>query len=89
MQTTGQMDGKTIMMYTTRWCSDCWRAKKVMDSLSVAYVEVDITLDEDALDRVQQLNNGRHSVPTILFPDDTVLTEPSNLELMAKLQTLV
>lgn len=77
-----------IVMYTTDWCIDCWRAKQVMQSLKVPYQEVDITTDEDAFERVLQLNNGKRSVPTIVFPDGSVLTEPSAPVLMQKLQRL-
>jgi mycoredoxin len=75
-----------ITMYTTQWCPDCWRAKKILKSLDVPFVEVDITKEHDAIAIVERLNNGNRSVPTILFPDGSVLTEPANHELMAKLQ---
>ncbi|RIK39746.1 MAG: NrdH-redoxin [Chloroflexi bacterium] len=77
-----------IVMYTTDWCADCWRAKQVMQSLKVSYQEIDITTDDDAFERVLQLNNGKRSVPTIVFPDGSVLTEPSAPVLMQKLQRL-
>jgi mycoredoxin len=32
------------------------------------------------------LNNGNRSVPTIIFPDGSVLTEPSTSALAQKLQ---
>ena len=73
-------------MYTTDWCADCWRAKQVMDSLKVTYKEVNITQDDEAIDLVMRLNNGNRSVPTIIFPDGTVLTEPKMTVLMQKLQ---
>jgi mycoredoxin len=77
-----------ITMYSTNWCSACWRAKAVMDSQQIAYTEVDITLDEEAAEFVQRINNGYRSVPTILFPDGSILTEPRTSVLMEKLQTL-
>ena len=33
----------------------------------------------------EQINHGMHSVPTILFPDGTVLVEPAFAQLSAKL----
>ena len=33
---------------------------------------------------VMEANGGRRSVPTILFPDDSILVEPSNQELAEK-----
>lgn len=82
-----QTDNSAIVMYTTDWCADCWRAKQVMNSLKVSYTEVNITQDDDAIDLVMRLNNGNRSVPTIIFPDGTVLTEPKMTVLMQKLQT--
>lgn len=77
-----------IKMYTTQWCPDCWRAKSVMQDQGVTFEEIDIEHDEDAQDLVQRLNNGNLSVPTILFPDGDVLTEPSTTTLMTKLAAL-
>ncbi len=78
-----------IVMYTTEWCPDCWRAKQVMGSMKVPYQEVNINRDEAAVDVVIRLNNGNRSVPTIVFPDGSILTEPSTTALVQKLQSLV
>lgn len=80
--------GQSIRMYTTNWCPDCFRAKKVMQSMQVQFDEIDITHDEEAIELVIRLNNGHRSVPTIVFPDGSVLTEPSAIILMQKLQSL-
>ncbi len=77
-----------IVMYTTEWCSDCWRAKQVMGSMKVSYEEINISNDEAAIELVIRLNNGSSSVPTIVFPDGSILTEPSTTVLVQKLQTL-
>ena len=77
-----------IKMYTTGWCPDCWRAKSVMQSRGVEFEEIDVESDEDAKELVQRLNNGFMSVPTIVFPDGDVMTEPSTTALMAKLSAL-
>lgn len=74
-----------IQVYTTRWCPDCWRAKKVLESHHISYHEVDISQDEDAADLVLRLNHGFRSVPTLVFPDGSTLTEPANHELVKKL----
>lgn len=75
-----------ITMYTTTWCGDCRRAKRIFADFGVAYVEVNIESDEDAAELVETLNDGLRSVPTIVFPDGGILVEPSNTALMAKLQ---
>ncbi len=83
-----QVNGAPIVMYTTEWCPDCWRAKQVMGSMKVNYQEININEDEDAIELVIRLNNGNRSVPTIVFPDGSILTEPSTGVLMQKLRTL-
>ncbi len=74
-----------IIMYTTSWCGDCRRSKKVFAALGVPYTEIDIEQHADAAEIVRRLNNGSQSVPTIVFPDGTKLVEPSNATLEAKL----
>jgi mycoredoxin len=77
-----------IVMYTTAWCVDCWRAKQVMDSMQVEYTEIDIAEDPDAVELVMRLNRGNRSVPTLIFPDGTVMTEPRTTALVEKLASL-
>jgi mycoredoxin len=74
-----------IVMYSTRWCGDCRRAKRLFDALGVPVIEINIDEDRIAAARVVRLNDGMRSVPTILFPDGSVLVEPSNAALEAKL----
>lgn len=78
-----------IIMYTTSWCGDCRRAKRIFAAWSVPYTEVDIEEDRAAAALVIRLNAGKRSVPTILFPDGTKLVEPSNAALEAKLAPYV
>lgn len=84
-------EGETreIVMYSTTWCGDCRRAKRIFAALGVPFTEVNIDEDTDAAAIVTRLNGGNRSVPTILFPDDTVLVEPSNATLEAKLAPFV
>ena len=74
-------DDKAIIMYGTTWCGDCHRSKRVFDERGVAYRWVNIETEPEAAARMMELNGGRQSVPTILFPDGSVLVEPSNREL--------
>jgi mycoredoxin len=76
--------GAKIKMYATPWCGDCRRAKRWFDSHGIPYEYIDIEKDEQAAEVVVHLNGGMRSVPTILFPDGSVLVEPSALELAAK-----
>jgi mycoredoxin len=77
-----------IRFYATGWCGDCRRAKHVFEALGVGYTYIDIEQDEQATRLVTELNRGMRSVPTIVFPDGFVLTEPTTAELEAKLRAL-
>jgi mycoredoxin len=70
-----------IKVYGTAWCPDCFRAKQVLDRCQVKYDWIDIEKDPAAADDVMRVNRGHRSVPTIIFPDGTILVEPSNTEL--------
>jgi glutaredoxin-like protein len=70
-----------IVMYGASWCADCRRSKNFLDSKNIAYEFIDIDTVPGAADKVAEINDGRKSIPTILFPDGGVLVEPSNEEL--------
>jgi mycoredoxin len=82
------MTTPTITIYGTPWCGDCRRALRVLDQHQANYHYVDISIDDTARQHVEQLNRGYQSVPTILFPDGTVLVEPSSTALSQKLVAL-
>jgi thioredoxin reductase (NADPH) len=75
----------TIRMYGTAWCSDCKRAKQFFAEQRVAYDFVDVDADPAGRAVVQEHNDGKDIIPTILFDDGSVLVEPSNAELAARL----
>lgn len=77
-----------IMMYSTNWCPDCRRAKLVMRRLGVEFTEIDVDRDEEGYRIVLEHNGGKRVVPTIFFPDGSVLVEPSNHALVEKLTGL-
>ncbi len=74
-----------IIMYGTTWCGDTRRARKFFDDHKINYKWVDIDLDKEAEAYVKSVNNDCRSVPTILFPDGSLLVEPSTSQLMQKL----
>jgi mycoredoxin len=77
--------GSEIIFYGTTWCFDCRRARTVLDQNKIAYTFIDIDKDAEGRKYVEQVNSGFRSVPTIVFPDGSILVEPSNNELKAKL----
>ena len=72
-------------MYGAMWCGDCRRAKRVLDAHGASYRWLAVEVDPDAAHRVREINGGRQTIPTILFPDGAILVEPSDAELRAKL----
>ena len=79
------MAQETIKVYGADWCPDCHRSKGFLEEQGVAYQWIDVDQDEQAQEYVRQVNNGRRIIPTILFPDGSILVEPGNAELAKKL----
>ncbi len=75
---------KQIKIYATTWCGDCRMAKRWFDSHGISYEYINIEEDDAAADYVVRVNRGMRTVPTIVFPDGSVLVEPSPRELAAK-----
>ena len=74
-----------LTMYTTTWCGFCARLKWQLGREGIEYHEVDIETDADAADLVMSVNGGNRTVPTVVFPDGTALTNPSLAEVKARL----
>ena len=77
-----------ITMYGADWCGDCRRSKRFLDSNEVSYEYIDVEADPTAADKVIEINGGMRSIPVILFPDGSHLTEPSDNALKEKLTAL-
>ena len=77
-----------ITLYGGAWCGDCRRSKAYLDSHNVEYNYIDIEKDESAADWVVKINDGLRSIPVIVFPDGTHMTEPSDKALEEKLKAL-
>lgn len=71
---------KTIEVYGSDWCHDCRRAKAFLNDNQVNYKDIDISIDEEAVIKVQEINNGKRIIPTIVI-DGTPHTNPTNSEL--------
>jgi len=75
---------ETIKLYATTWCGDCRMAKRWFDSHGIPYEYINIEEDDKAADYVVRVNRGMRSVPTIVFPDGSILVEPTARELASK-----
>jgi len=67
------------------WCPDCKRAKTFLGQHRIEFNWVDMESDPTAQAEVERINDGKRIIPTIIFPDGLILTEPSNDELAEKL----
>ena len=63
---------------------DCRFAKRWFDTHGIAYDYINIEENEQAAAYVTQINNGIRSVPTIIFPDGSILVEPDARQLVSK-----
>lgn len=77
--------GDQLIIYGSAHCGDCYRSKRFLDSNDVPYEWVEIDNDPASIALVERINRGYRSVPTMVFPDGSVLTEPSNRQLAEKL----
>jgi mycoredoxin len=74
MESSAQM----IKIFSTVWCPDCKRAKRFFAEHRVPYENIDIEQDPSGMQFVEMANNGMHIIPTIVFPDGSILSEPTN-----------
>jgi glutaredoxin 3 len=61
-----------VVIYTTRFCGHCHRAKRLLAQKGVPFEEIDVTGDWDARDRLMEKAGGRTSVPQIWIGDTHV-----------------
>ena len=74
-----------IVVYGAPWCPDCRRSKQFLGEMRIPYRWVDIGEDAAGAKVVREKNDGKQTIPTIIFPDGSFVVEPSNSELAQKL----
>ncbi len=74
-----------VTVYTTSWCGFCRRLKLQLDRAGVPFEEVDIERDPAAAAFVEGVNGGNQTVPTVVLPDGSTLTNPSLAQVQAAL----
>lgn len=77
-----------IKVYGTTWCGTSRRVVRTLDDHHIDYEWIDIDQDPEAEKLVMETNRGFRSVPTLFFPDGTILVEPRNQVLIDKLNSL-
>jgi mycoredoxin len=75
-----------MTMYSTTWCGHCQRLKHQLDRAGIEYAEIDVEQHPEAAEFVMSVNDGNRTVPTILFPDGSSLTNPSLTQVREKIE---
>jgi len=70
-----------IKVYGADWCPDCVNTKNFLNSKGVEFEYIDITDNEKAIALVEQINNGRRVIPTLVV-DGKTYTNPGIAGLM-------
>lgn len=65
-----------LTVYTTSWCGYCHRLTSQLDRAGVTYTSIDIEADDAAAEVVAGVNGGNRTVPTVVLPDGSALTNP-------------
>ena len=64
-----------IKVYGADWCSDCVSTNNFLKSKGIEFEYIDITGNKQAIAFVEQVNNGRRVIPTLVI-DGTIHTNP-------------
>jgi glutaredoxin len=77
----------TIDFYGAEWCGDCRRAQALLEHYGVGFTYHDVDASEETRTEAVELS-GRPNIPVLVFPDGSILTEPSNPLINEKLTEL-
>ena len=75
-------------MYGAMWCPDTLRAISFFNTHKIDFEFKDIDNNEENTKFVEETNNGMRIIPTIVFANGTILSEPSNAELERTIEKL-
>jgi len=54
----------SVLLYCTRWCPSCHRARAYFEQRGISYTEIDINYDKEAAKRVREWADGDQTTPT-------------------------
>lgn len=74
-----------ITLYTSKWCAHSRSVERFLVKNQIDVEKISIDGDNQARQRLIEMNSGYASVPTLIFDDGTKLIEPSFSELRRKL----
>ncbi len=74
-----------ILLYSSNWCGHAVRVENFLDKHDILVKKISIDGNKDARQELIEINGGFASVPTMVFPDGSKLTEPSIGDIKKKL----
>ena len=74
-----------LTMYSTTWCGYCRTLKRQLTDEGIACTEINIEETPGAAEFVMSVNGGNQTVPTVVFPDGSTLTNPRLSDVRARL----
>jgi len=74
-----------LTVYTTSWCPFSRRLVTDLDRAGIEFTDIDVDDSPASAAIVQGLNNGNRTVPTVVFPDGSSLTNPPLAEVQARM----
>lgn len=80
-----RLNPEQITIYGTKWCPDSRRSQFffMRKRIPIQFIDIDQVPEAEAF--VKQVNQGFRSSPTIVFPDGTILVEPTDKQLSEKI----
>jgi glutaredoxin 3 len=61
-----------VEIYSSPWCGYCYRAKQLLESKEVAFIEIDVMEDTSRRQEMVSRAQGRTTVPQIFINDKWV-----------------
>lgn len=74
-----------LIVYISTYCMHSRSVVRFLAKRGIDAELINIDGDKEAREKLMAINNGYASVPTLVFPDGTQLTEPSYKTLRVKL----
>jgi mycoredoxin len=75
-----------IVMYGSDLCPLSPAVRSLLNRAKADYEYISISRNSSARERVMEINDGKPSVPTLVFPDGSTMVEPKLAALTARLE---
>jgi glutaredoxin len=85
---SNEIMSEKIILFGHPGCPSVPLARTILEKAGADFEYINIRSDELGRSQVREINHGYESVPTLLFPDGSWLTEPSHEALRDKLRSI-